>query len=572
MLTVDAPEVIAACERLGWPGLRDAQKSVVGPLLEGKDVLGVLPTSAGKSATFQVPALLSEGLTVVISPLIALMIDQVETLLHKGVEAAALHSHTTAADRKRTLDRIASGTLKLLYVSPERTQGLDALFFKGSRIARIAVDEAHCISEWGHDFRPAYLRLGRNLRRLTPPADPPPQILALTATATAEVIDEIARVLAMPGRPPMTRVVHSPERNNLYYGVAGRDVSLLRLIGKAEERVGLPCLVYGSTRNGVEIAAEELRRAGYKAQHYHAEMGGTERLDVQARFASGDLDVIAATCAFGMGIDNRRLRAVIHTEMATSLEAYLQEAGRAGRDGRPSLAICRATEETLDVAASLVPASWPTPERVRRFWQLCEPSFAARPGKAEPEGEWSVTSSDLVRSTGYDEIEAQSALRILVDAGFLQRVSATERPCKVVLLSGANRVKGPRQLEVLEALADRADLDGEVQGSTAFFATSIGMDKAMADTLVERGAIRVVWAEPGTLLRRMREGPPKLDDVKIRAIARRQLGRIEAARGYLYATGCRRSYLLDYFGSEFVATADPAHCCDRCTGGYGRTR
>ena len=177
---------------------------------------------------------------------------------------------------------------------------------------------------------------------------------------------------------------------------------------------------------------------------------------------------------------------------------------------------------------------------------------------------------DLVRVTGYDAVEAGSALRILVDAGFLGRVSAVERPCKVVLLSGAARLTGAKQRAVLDALSDRADLDGEVQGSVAFFQNAIGMDKAFADSLVERGAIRCLWAEPGTLLRRQVVGPPKIDDAKVRAIARRQLQRIEAARGYLYAQGCRRSYLLDYFGEGFLAAADTDHCCDRCSGGHGR--
>lgn len=569
-MDVDSEEVKAACARFGWPGLRPIQAEVVAPVLAGENVLAVLPTSAGKSLCYQVPAVARPGLVLVISPLIALMIDQVDALRAKGIEAAALHSHVSAAEKKRIHESISNGTLKLLYVSPERLNGLDPLFFKGSTLSMVAVDEAHCISEWGHDFRPAYLRVGRGIRRLSPAGAPPPQVLALTATATPEVIDEIDRLLTPPGLSTMTRVIHSPERTNLFYGVAGRDVPLLRLIGRAEERVGLPALVYGSTRIGVEVAAEELRRAGYRAKHYHAEMNGEERSAVQAAFAGGDLDVIAATCAFGMGIDNRRLRCVIHTEMSTSLEAYVQEAGRAGRDGRPSLAICRATEETLAVASSMVPMAWPTPERVRRFWRLIEPQFEARPGKAEAEGEWSTTTNDLSRMTGYDATEASSALRILVDSGWISRISATERPCKVVLLSAAEQLKGVRQRAVLDALMDRADLDGEVAGSVAFFQNAVGLDKALADNLVERGAIRCSWAEHGSLLRIVGEGRPKLDDVKIRAIARRQTERIEAARGYLYARGCRRSYLLDYFGEGFAALADPGHCCDRCSGGHGR--
>ena len=206
-----------------------------------------------------------------------------------------------------------------------------------------------------------------------------------------------------------------------------------------------------------------------------------------------------------------------------------------------------------------------------RFWNRLRPYFWSPEHNTEgdAEGQRTLSGADLARWTAYDEVEAASCMRILVDSGFLTRLGSAERPCRVVLLQGHRDVRGPRQREILDALDEWAGPEGEVVGTKAFFRDRIGADKDAIDRLVQHGAIRAIWAEEGTQYRQVQDRPV-LDETRLRTIARRQVDRVEAARGYLYSSGCRREYLLRYFGDTFVAEADPTACCDRCTLGQGR--
>lgn len=548
-----AEAITKASNILGWPGPRPLQKEVLEPIFAGKNVIGVLPTSAGKSGIFQIPTLAREGLTIVLSPLVALMADQVARLRQHGVEAYQLNSHCSTMDRKRAIDAVQNGTAKLLYVSPERLQGVTKDFFGKSIIQMVAVDEAHCISEWGHDFRPAYLRIGRQLKRLGAF-----QTIALTATATPQVIDEICEVLDLGD--DAVRIIKTPDRPNISYGVAGSKYNLGALV----EIGGLPSLVYGSTRASVQEAAVALRRAGYKAKHYHAGMKKEERARVQEEFISGKLDVISATCAFGMGIDHPGIRSVIHLEMPTSLEAYMQESGRAGRDGSQSIAICKATLDTLGVAEGLVSLAWPTPEAVYTFWERIQPLFRARPGKWEGEGRMQLTNKEIADKLGENDRKVGSCLRILHDCGAIRRVPYQDRPVTVKLLSAATTLKGRRQKLVIRRLQEHADASGEVQGSVAFMWNVIGLDRSYAVELNARNAIRFNWVERCQMIERRTEGRPELDEDQIHRIRRRSLARINYAKGFLMnKVDCRRKYLLDYFGDASGGTA-LGMCCDRC--------
>lgn len=549
-----------AIRRLGWTSLRPMQERILGLLFGGQDVIAVCPTSAGKSGLYQIPALARSGVVVVLSPLVALMIDQVRRLRDLGIEAWALHSHVSSADKKRIAESLASGACKILYVSPERMQSLSPSDFEGTHVQLFAVDEAHCISEWGHDFRPAYRKIGRQLRRYGPV-----QILAVTATATLQVLDEIEEVLGTSGPKSGTRpvrVVNSPDRPNLTYGIAGHKVSVVRLVGRCE----LPCLVYGSTRRSVEEAALQLERSGFRSAAYHAGLDKAERARVQDAFLEGRIDVVCATCAFGMGIDHPSIRAVLHLEMPTSIESYLQESGRAGRDGRPALAVCRATMETLEVARSLTIHSWPEPGRIRFFWNHVQPLFEAGAGKWPGEDAFQLTTPELLSllPPGFTEMEVDACLRLLHDEGALARIPYQERSVEVVLLEGTKKPRGPRQKEVMDTLWLHADSRGIVEGSVRFFREVVGMDRAFADRLCAGGFLRMTWAPKVQIVqRKMEPGSLEIDEERIVRIRRRALARIDEAEGYLLTPGCRRAYLLRYFGDDSGGTAI-GRCCDRC--------
>ncbi|MGH7586582.1 MAG: RecQ family ATP-dependent DNA helicase [Gemmatimonadales bacterium] len=316
----------------GFTDFRPLQQRVVEAVLSGRDVLAVLPTGAGKSACFQVPAMLREGFILVLSPLISLMQDQVAAARERGLPAAALNSALSPAGQRAVLDQCAAGLVRLLYTSPERLPRLEReLAERAVRPVAIAVDEAHCISEWGHDFRPSYRALGRLRAAL---GSPP--VLALTGSATPEVRRDIRRTLRL--RPGAAEVVGSFDRRNLAFivrlvtGESGRLSALLEELGRAD-RIAI---VYAPTRRLTEALARTLARHGRLAAPYHAGLAPPERKRTLQRFLDDDLEVVVATCAFGMGIDKPTVRLVVHWLMPPTPESYYQEAGRAGRDGRPA--------------------------------------------------------------------------------------------------------------------------------------------------------------------------------------------------------------------------------------------
>ena len=337
----------AVREIFGFQELRDEQRRALEPILALRDTIVVMPTGSGKSLCFQLPAVLEEahGATVVISPLIALMKDQVDGLVARGFRAATVNSAMDAADRGEVMARLRARELTFLYVAPERLANpwlIDAL--RQARVARVAVDEAHCASEWGHDFRPDYLKIGEFLDRLGRPP-----CTALTATATPRVRADIAHILGL--RDPAV-IVAGFDRPNL-------ALSVLRVRGEAEREAGLlrafegfdpkkgAALVYAGSRKNTEAVGAILKSAGKKACVYHAGLGADERTRVQEDFIERRLPIVAATNAFGMGIDRADVRLVVHWDMPGSLEAYYQEIGRAGRDGLSAQAILLFSEASV---------------------------------------------------------------------------------------------------------------------------------------------------------------------------------------------------------------------------------
>lgn len=316
----------------GYAQFRPLQAEVIEAVMSGRDSLVIMPTGGGKSLCYQIPALCSEGLTIVISPLIALMNDQVMALRQQGVSAMAMHSNTSEEDRYALHDLLQNEALDLLYVSPEKL--LSASFFNyitGYHISRIAIDEAHCVSVWGNDFRPEYMKLAQ-LRSAIPKAT----FMALTATADRATQDDIAKQL---GLHEPAKFLGSFERKNIHIEARNGVGRIGQIIDFLEERRKESGIIYCLSRKGTETVAEKLRAQGYQAAHYHAGMNAEDRQNVQRQFQDDDIRVVCATIAFGMGIDKSNIRYVIHYNMPKNVEGFYQEIGRAGRDGLPADAL-----------------------------------------------------------------------------------------------------------------------------------------------------------------------------------------------------------------------------------------
>ena len=317
-------------EHFGFRSFRDGQEALIDAILAGRDAFGVMPTGGGKSLCYQIPALLLEGLTLVVSPLISLMKDQVAALKEAGIPAAFLNSSLTAAQQREVLRRAELGAYRLIYVAPERLLTDSFLAFAaGQRISLLAVDEAHCVSQWGQDFRPNYLDIPAFVHRLPQR----PVLAAFTATATAEVGEDIVRLLEL--QEPL-RIVTGFDRPNLFFDVRRERDKTAWLMDYLEARRDKSGIVYCATRKTVEQVCQKLRAAGFAATRYHAGLDDAERRENQEDFAYDRATVMVATNAFGMGIDKSNVSFVIHYNMSKNLESYYQEAGRAGRDGAPA--------------------------------------------------------------------------------------------------------------------------------------------------------------------------------------------------------------------------------------------
>ena len=313
-------------EVFGFDTFRPVQNDVIDSVLAGRDTLAIMPTGGGKSLCFQIPALMFEGLTVVVSPLISLMQDQVRALTASGIEAVVLNSSLDSAAYRENLKAVRSGRAKLLYLAPETLfKGSTLQLLAGCRVRLLAIDEAHCISEWGHDFRPEYRQLAQ-VRTSFPEA----VCIGLTATATPRVRDDIAASL---GIADAARFVASFDRPNLLLRVKPREKPMAQLLALCQRHEARSGIIYCSTRKRTEDIAQKLREKGQRAEAYHAGLDEVLRRQTQERFVRDDIDIVVATVAFGMGIDKPDVRFVAHHDLPRSLESYYQEIGRAGRDG-----------------------------------------------------------------------------------------------------------------------------------------------------------------------------------------------------------------------------------------------
>jgi ATP-dependent DNA helicase RecQ len=349
-----AEELLASI--FGFSAFRPGQAEIVEAVLAGRNTLAIMPTGGGKSLCFQLPALLRDGVTVVISPLIALMRDQVRSLREAGVDAGALTSGNTEEETEEVFAALDQGRLRLLYMAPERLAAGGTLnLLRRIGTSLIAVDEAHCVSQWGHDFRPDYLRIGELRRALNVP------LAAFTATADEETRAEIVTRL-FDGAEPST-FLRGFDRPNIHLAFEVKDQPRRQILDFADARRGQSGIVYTATRAKTETLAQALREAGHSACHYHAGMEAQDRRDVEARFQREDGLIVVATVAFGMGIDKPDIRWVSHADLPKSIESYYQEIGRAGRDGAPAETLTLYGPEDIRLRRTQIDEGLAPPER-----------------------------------------------------------------------------------------------------------------------------------------------------------------------------------------------------------------
>ncbi len=392
-------------EQFGFEAFRPAQKQVIDKIVAGQSALAVMPTGSGKSLCYQLPALALPGLTLVVSPLIALMKDQVDQLTYLGLPATFINSSVAREQQKSRLEQAIAGRIKLLYVAPERFQNDE--FRAGlsrTKVSLFAVDEAHCISLWGHDFRPDYLRLRAVVRELQSPP-----ILALTATATPVVRRDILTQLGIEQAP---QIVSGFDRANLYLEVreVGTAAEKIRAIIELARWAPLG-IVYAGTRKNVDEIYSSLRRAGVQSAAYHAGLLAADRQSVQERFMNASECVIVATNAFGMGIDRSQVRFVVHADIPDSVEAYYQEIGRAGRDGEPARCLLLFNYADKWIPEFFIDSSHPPAEILKYvFGKLCRSGQPAIVGDA-----WRKLS-------GTNDHRFHASIALLQRFGYLEKI------------------------------------------------------------------------------------------------------------------------------------------------------
>ncbi len=389
----------------GYQAFRPFQEDIINSILEGKDTLALMPTGGGKSICFQVPAMMREGLCLVVSPLIALMKDQVGVLKKKGIPALAIYSGMTYIELTKTLKNAAYGNFKFLYVSPERLETKLFLYYISAlKINLIAVDEAHCISQWGYDFRPPYLHIAR-IRELVPGA----VILALTASATLEVQNDICEKLNF--KSGYQRFQQSFERKNLSYSVfnsSSRQNKLIEILKK----VNGSGIVYCKTRKQTKEVEELLRANAINASHYHAGLSSEIRTARQDEWLSNKTRVMACTNAFGMGIDKPDVRIVVHYSMPDALENYYQEAGRAGRDGHKAYAVLLFNEQEILDLKKQAAIKYPDPTTIKKVYAALVNYLQVAAGSGENIS-FNFDISDFAKKFKLDPVTINNVLKIL---------------------------------------------------------------------------------------------------------------------------------------------------------------
>lgn len=548
----------------GYDGFRPLQQEIISSVLAGHDTLGLLPTGGGKSLTFQVPAMMLDGLTLVVTPLISLMKDQVDNLRRVGITATYLYSGMTLREHNLALDRCYAGKAKLLYVSPEKLKSETFMSTLSSlRVSMIVVDEAHCISQWGYDFRPSYLAIA-GVRRLFPEAP----VLALTASATPQVAGDIMERLDFKEHKIYARSFH---RDNLSYIVrydSHKETPLLRVLN------GVPgtAIVYVRSRRRTVEIARTLAENGISADYYHAGLDPADKADKQNRWKDGSIRVIVATNAFGMGIDKPDVRAVIHYDLPPSLEEYYQEAGRAGRDGKHAYAVLLVAPYDKATLSRRISDAFPPKDFIRRVYELAC-TFVNIPVGEGVGHTYEFDFNRFITTFHLNATTAHSALGLLTRAGYIEYSDDIGGRGRVMVLIDKHRLY---ELE----LSDDADrvLQCLLRSYSGLFADYVNIsesliasrcqmaENAVYEALLELTRLHAVHYIPRRslpyLYMPIRRVLPKHVDMPLAVYEQRKQvmeHRIAAMRRFAFDTDrCRVTGMLEYFGEK------PQTDCGQC--------
>ncbi len=550
-MPVTADPLAALRNHFGFSEFRTGQKEVIASILGRNDTIVVMPTGSGKSVCYQLPALMRPGATIVVSPLISLMKDQVDALTARGLPATFINSSVSPEEQRRRINRLRAGEFKLVYVAPERFRS--QLFCQSLRpplVSLFAIDEAHCISTWGHDFRPDYLQLKTAIAALGRP-----QVIALTATATPYVRHDIIQQLGLD-RP--NTFVSGFDRPNLTIHVVHvtrerEKISYIRGLARDSDGSGI---IYAATRKAVEQVAAKLRGADLTVVGYHAGMKDAARLKAQNDFMSGKAQVMVATNAFGMGIDKPDIRFVAHYQMPGSIEAYYQEIGRAGRDGLPSTCALLFNYADKNTHEFFIEGSYPKPAVIREVYNAL---FLT--GRKNVE----LSIQEIAATAGLtNEMAVNSALNLLETSGHIRRAHTDSNSIRVRLKIGSRLGRGLigkgdqhslLLMRVIEQLGGQMANGCELQ--MAEVARSTGTDshtlRAGLGRLAEAGVLEFLPVRRSRAVLLLDDKPQtklRIDEGKLARLEALEHRKLRELINFCYSERCYRFEILDYFGDR----------------------
>lgn len=560
----------------GYDSFRPLQEDIIRSVLAGNDTLGLMPTGGGKSITFQVPGLIFEGLTLVVTPIISLMKDQVDNLLERRIKACYMYAGLSFAETKKVYEKCRYGKYKFLYVSPERLSSkafVDQL--RLMNLSMIVVDEAHCISQWGYDFRPSFLQIS-SVRKYFP--DTP--VLALTATATEVVMADIVKLLEFR-KPSIFK--KSFARHNLSYVVRPTEEKNRELVHILKSVAG-SAIVYVRSRKRTKEISDLLLGYGISADFYHAGLYFEDKEDKQNKWKSGEIRVIVATNAFGMGIDKPDVRIVVHVDIPNSLEEYYQEAGRAGRDGKRSYAVMLTGRNDQRTLRRHVTDAYPERDYIKNVYEMLFNYLQIALGEGY-QRQCEFNFELFCRTFKFPILPTHSALKLLTQAGYIEYIEEMDHQSRVMILATKE--------ELYNIHASNANVDAVLQAVlrtyTGLFSDYVFINESVLafrfglseqeiyDALIELTHMRVLHYIPRKrtayiIVTTSREEPKyiKIPTTIYEQQRERMEHRVEAVISYAFSTDtCREKILLSYFGEK---TDDSCGNCDVCIAERQRSR